>query len=154
MTSLQDTVPYDKLSGSTPGEIEANWAATASARSLLQKVREFRIRTHASYNDDSKKIYRRALENAELELQSLTKESFRTRKVLMGVEKLKIALKAAEDVMVRGPDPKIMTSETADADEADTRLERALQGTEEDGKIKKKAALRVKSQTAGHPGNH
>ena len=53
MTELQGTVVYDKFSGDTPSDIEANRSATIVAKSLLQKVREFRIRTQASYNDSS-----------------------------------------------------------------------------------------------------
>ena len=107
MTELQETIVYDKLSGDTPSDIEANWSATIGAKSLLQKVREYRVSTQASYNDVSKKGVRKALEDAELELESLGKESFDTKKIMQGVQKLKAALKAAEEVMARGPDQKL-----------------------------------------------
>lgn len=47
MTELQETVVYDKLSGDTPNDIETDWSAAIVAKSLPQKVREFRIRTLA-----------------------------------------------------------------------------------------------------------
>ena len=140
MTELQETIVYDKLSGDTPSDIEANWSATIGAKSLLQKVREFRVSTQASYNDVSKKGVRKALEDAELELESLGKESFDTKKIVQGVQKLRVALKAAEQVMARGPEPKTLTSMSGNGDEAAMQLEKSRQEAEEDEKSKRNPA--------------
>ena len=118
VTELQGTVVYDKFSGDTPSDIEANRSATLVAKSLLQKVREFRIRTQASYNDSSKKRVRKTLEDAESELGSLVKESFDTKKISQGVQKLRVALKAAKGVFARVPDPMTMTFLSGNGEEA------------------------------------
>ena len=136
----QETLVYDKLSGDTPSDIEANWSATLGAKSLLQKVQDFRDSTQASYNDDSKKSVRQTLEDAELELENLGKESFDTKKLNQGVQKLKVALKAAEEVMTRGPEAKSMTSKSAEGETADTQLKETFQEAEADRKTKEKAA--------------
>ena len=109
-TSLQQTTVHDKLPSNTSNDIEANWSATIAARTLLQKVREFRISTQANYNDKSKRSVRKRLEGTELELVKLGKESFDTKKILRGVQELKAALKAAEDAIARGPEFKTMSS--------------------------------------------
>ena len=140
MVESQETLVYDKLSGDTPSDIEANWSATLGAKSLLQKVQDFRDSTQASYNDDSKKSVRQTLEDAELELENLGKESFDTKKINQGVQKLKAALNAAEEVMTRGPEAKTMASKPAEGDTADTRLEETFHEAEEDRKTKEKAA--------------
>lgn len=140
MVESQKTLVYDKLSGDTPSDIEANWSATLGAKSLLQKVRDFRDSTQASYNDDSKKSARQTLEDAELELKTLGKESFDTKKIKQGMQKLKVALSAAEEVMTRGPEAKTMTSKSAEGDTADTRSEEAFHEAEADRKTKEKAA--------------
>lgn len=140
MTELQETIVYDKLSGDTPSDIEANWSATIGAKSLLQKVREFRVSTQASYNDVSKKGVRKALEDAELELESLGKESFDTKKIVQGVQKLRVALKAAEEVMARGPHQKTLTSMSGNGHEAAMQLKKSRQEAEEDGKSKRNPA--------------
>ena len=148
MTELQEPVVYDKVSGDTPRDIEANWLATISAKSLLQKVREFRASTQASYGDDSKKSVRETLEDAELELESLGKESFNTRKILQGVQKLKAALKAAEEVIVQGPDPKTMTSKAAYGEKSATQMDEGLQETEKDNKSEEEFGLLENIQRA------
>ena len=114
MTELQETTVYNKLSGDTPSDIEANWLATLGAKSLLQKVQEFRHRTQASYNDDCRKSVYQTLEYAKLELENVGKQPFNTKKIVQGVQKLKVALKAAEEVIARGPEPKTMVSKSAD----------------------------------------
>ena len=139
LTKLRNSVVYDKLSGDTPSDVEANWRATVRAKTLLQEVREFRASTQASYNEDSKKSVRQALEDAELKLRSLGRESFDTKKIVQGTQRLKVALKAAEELIARGPDPETMAPEAAGGDEAATGLGEALREAEEDGKSKKKA---------------
>ena len=149
MTELQGTIVYDKLSGDTPSDIEANWLATTDARSLLQRVREFRASTQASYYDDSKHSVRQTLEDAELELENLGKESFNTRKIVQGVQKLKVALKAVEEVIASDPEPQPMTSDSANGDAtAATQLDESIQEAEQDRKTKEKAALLEKLQKA------
>ena len=139
MTEPQETVVYDKLSGNTPSDIEANWLATIGAKSLLQEVREFRASTQASYNDASKKSVRRTLEDAELELEKLGKESFNTKKIVQGVQKLKVALKAAEEAIARGPDSKAMTSKSGTGLKATAQVDEGLQRAEGDRTSKEKA---------------
>ena len=139
LTKLRNSVVYDKLSGNTPSDVEANWRATVRAKTLLQEVREFRASTQASYNEDSKKSIRQALEDAELELRDLGRESFDTKKIVRGTQKLKVALKAAEDLIARGPDSLTMASEAAHGDNAATGLDDPIQEAEEDGKSKKEA---------------
>ena len=142
MTELQDNVVFDKLSGETPRAIEANWAATVGAKELLTRVHEFRLNTQASYNDDSKIAVRKALEGAELELETLGKGSFNTERVLKGVRKLKVALKAAEEAIAQGPSSQqTVTLKVTDGDVAATQLEQALRGAEEDCRGKDKVAL-------------
>ena len=127
MTEFQETTIYDKLSGETPSDIEANWIATTGAKSLLQKVREFRVSTQASYNDDSKESVRVALEDAELDLEKFGKESFNTKKIVRGVRKLKVALKAAEEAIARGPDPKVTLAKPTIGDSIASQLQNGLQ---------------------------
>lgn len=148
MTELHETPAFDKLSGDTPSDIEANWSATITANSLLQKVREFRDSTQAAYNDDSKRSVRQTLEEAELELDKLGKVSFDTAKIVQGVQKLKIALKAAEEVMARGPEAKIMSSKSAQGETAATQRGEALDEAEADRKSKEKAASLERLQKA------
>lgn len=148
MIDVQETVVYDKFSRDTPSDIEANWAATIAAKSLLQKVREFRDSTQASYNDDSKKSVRQALEDAEFELEKLGKRSFNTKKIVQGVHKLKIALNAAEETITQSPDAKTTTSNSADENTAAAPSEEALQEAEADRKSKEKAAALEKLQQA------
>ena len=136
MTKFRNSVTYDKLSGDTPSGIEANWRATVRAKNLLQDVREFRASTQASYNEDSKKSVREALEDAELELRKLGRESFDTKKIVQGTQKLKVALKAAEELIARGPDPQTMAFKAAGGDKAAAGLDEALREAEEDGKSK------------------
>ena len=140
-TDLQHVVEYDKLSGDTPSDIEANWSATLVAKGLLQKVRDFREGTQASYNDDSKTGVRQRLEDAELALENFVKQDFDTKKIVRGVQKLEIALKAAEEVIARGPDSKSMASNSADEDETATQLDEAFEEAEVDRMSKEKAAL-------------
>ena len=152
MTDAQETLVFDKLSGDTPSDIEANWSATIGAKSLLQKVRDFRDSTQASYNDDSKKSARQTLEDAELELENLGKKPFDTKKIVQGVHKLKAALNAAEEVIARGPEPKTMTSKSAEGYTATTQLEEAspeaFREAEADRKTKEKAASLERLQKA------
>ncbi|CAF9915175.1 MAG: hypothetical protein ALECFALPRED_010033 [Alectoria fallacina] len=148
LTELQETTVYDKLSGDTPSDIEANWLATLGAKSLLQKVQEFRDRTQASYNDDSRKSVYQTLEYAKLELENVGKQPFNTKKIAQGVQKLKVALKAAEEVIARGPEPKTMVSKSTDGGTAATQLEEAFQKTEVDRKCKEKAAALAQLQKA------
>ena len=148
MTEPQETVVYDKLSGDTPSDIEANWLATIGAKNLLQKVREFRASTQASYNDASKKSVRRTLEDAELELEKLGKESFNTKKIVEGVQKLKVALKAAEEAIARGPDSKTMTSKSGTGLKATAQVDEGLQRAEGDRTSRKKTASLDKLQRA------
>ena len=148
MTDPQETLVFDKLSGDTPSDIEANWLATTGAKGLLEKVRDFRANTQASYNDDSKTSVRQTLEDAELELENLGKMSFDTKKIVQGVQKLKAALKAAEEVITRGPEPKTMTPNSAEGDTATTQLEEAFQEAEADRKTKEKAASLERLQQA------
>ena len=132
MTELQETIVYDKRSGDTPSDTVANWSATIGAKTLLQKVREFRLSTQASYTDVSKKGVRKVLEDAELELEILGKDSFDTKKIVQGVQKLRAALKAAEEVMARGPASKSMTSTSVNWDEAAMQVEQSRQEAERD----------------------
>lgn len=148
MTELQETVAYDKLSGDTPSDIEANWSATIGAKRLLQKVQDFRHSTQASYNDASKESVRQTLEDAELELESLGRESFKTKKIVQGMRKLEAALKAAEEAIARGPEAKTMTSKSGEGDMADTQLEEAFQEAEADRKDKENTASLEKLQKA------
>lgn len=149
MIELQENVVYDKISRDTPSDVEANWAATIDAKSLLQKVREFRDRTQASYNDDSKKSVRQALEDAEFELEKLGKQSFNTKRIIQGVHKLKAALKAAEETMTRSPDDaKTMTPNSAEEDTAAAPLEKALQEAKVDRKSKENAVSLERSREA------
>lgn len=104
MTQLQKTTVYDKLSRDTPSDIEANWVAISGAKTLLQKVRAFRDGIRASHNDESTTSVLQTLEDAKLELENLGKESFNRKKTSECVHKLKVALKAAEEVIARGPD--------------------------------------------------
>lgn len=154
MTDLQQAIVYDKLSGDTPSDIEANWSATLAAKGLLQKVRDFRDGTQASYNDDSKTGVRQRLEDAELALENLGKQTFDTRKIVRGVQKLEDALKAAEEVIARGPDAKTMSSKSADEeksadeDRTATQPDEALQEAEADRMRQEKAALLEKLEKA------
>ena len=148
MTELQETIVYDKLSGDTPSDIEANWSATVAAKSLLQKVRDFRDSTQARYHDESRKSVRQTLEDAELELETLGKASFDTRKILQGVQKLKVALKEAEEAILGDPEPTIITSNSASGNTAATQSEESLQEAEQDRKSKEEAALLDKLQKA------
>ena len=148
MNNLQGTIVYDKLSGNTPSDIEANWSATIGAKRLLQKVRDFRASTQPSHHDNSKTSVRQALEDAELELETLGKRSFDTKKILQGVQKLEVALKAAEAVIARGPDPKTTASKSAGRDEAAAQSEEGLREAEEDRKSKEEAASLERLQKA------
>ena len=139
LTKLRNSVVYDKLSGDTPSDVEVNWRATVRAKTLLQEVREFRASTQASYNEDSKKSIRQALEDAELKLRTLGRESFDTKKIVQGTQKLKVALKAAEELIAQGPDPQTIAPEAAGGDGAVTGLGEALREAEEDGKSRKEA---------------
>ena len=150
MIELQENVVYDKISRDTPSDIEANWAATIDAKSLLQKVRKFRDRARSSYYDDSKKSVRRALQDAEFELEKLGKQSFNTKKIVQGVHKLKGALKTAEESMIQSPDAKTMTSDPAEEDTIAAPLEKALQEAEVNRKSKEKAASLESLQQAEH----
>lgn len=148
MTDLQQAIVYDKLSGDTPSDVEANWSATLVAKNLLQKVQDFRDSTQASYNDDSKTSVRQRLEDAELELVNSGKQSFDTKKIVKGVQKLEGALKAAEEVITRGPDVKTVNSASADEDKTATDMDEAIQEAEEDRKTKEYAALLDKLEKA------
>ena len=149
MVEHQETSVYDKFSRDTPSDIEANWAASIAAKSLLQKVRKFRDSAQASYNDDSKKSVRQALEDAEFELKKLGKQSFNTNKIVQGVHKLKVALKAAEETIItQGPDAKVMTSNSAEENTAATPSEKGLQEAEADRKSKEEAASLERLQQA------
>lgn len=140
MVEPQETAVYDKFSRDTPSDIEANWAATIDAKSLLQKVRDFRDRARASYNDGCNKSVRQALEDAQSELEKLGKQSFNTEKIVQGVHKLKGALKAAEETVTQSPDAKTMMPNSAEEDAAVATSEKALQEAEATRKSKEKAA--------------
>lgn len=148
MMEPQELVVYDKFSRDTPSDIEANWAATIAAKNLLQKVREFRHSAKASYNGDSKKSVRKALEDAEFELKKLGKESFNTKKIVQGVRKLKAALKAAEETITQSLDAETVTSKFAEEDSAAALSGKALQEAEADRKSKEKVASLERLQKA------
>ena len=149
MIELQETAVYDKFSRDTPSDIEANWAATIAAKGLLQKVQEFRDSAQATYNDDSKKSVRQALEDAEFELKKLGKQSFNTKKIVQGVHKLRVALKVAEETIIaQGPDAKTTTSFSAEEDTTAAPLEEPLQEAEANRKSKGKAESLERLQQA------
>lgn len=148
MTELYETPVYDKLSGDTPSDIEANWSATIAAKSLLQKVREFRDSTQPAYNDDPKRSVRRTLEDAEHELEEFGKASFDTTKIVQGVRKLKVALDAAEEVFARDSKAISSTPSSAKGDTAAAQRDVALQEAEADRMSKEKAASLERLQKA------